>query len=66
MAENVSIDALQTTINNYLQVYESQLYDDFGYKLSCRQRLDHVSPKYVRFNCKLEQQHLRDEQQSQK
>lgn len=45
LEENVSIDVLKATINKYLQVYESQLYDDFGYRLLRRQGLEHVSPE---------------------
>ncbi|XP_054085685.1 uncharacterized protein LOC105220972 isoform X2 [Zeugodacus cucurbitae] len=41
LEENVSIDVLKATINKYLQVYESQLYDDFGYRLLRRQGLEH-------------------------
>uniref|UniRef100_A0A034WCF1 Uncharacterized protein n=1 Tax=Bactrocera dorsalis TaxID=27457 RepID=A0A034WCF1_BACDO len=46
LAENVSIDVLKNTINNYLLVYERQLFDDVVYRLSRRQCLEHLLTRY--------------------
>ncbi|XP_018804656.1 PREDICTED: uncharacterized protein LOC108978708 [Bactrocera latifrons] len=46
LAENVSIDVLKNTINNYLLVYERQLFDDIVYRLSRRQCLEHLLTRY--------------------
>lgn len=47
MEEVVSIDILQATINKYLQVYESQLYDSYDFSLLRPYELEKVSLEYV-------------------